>query len=140
MRYAWIGRFFFWLVLLGVVAIVVAIAAQLGLQALGASQADAVIMSTAAAVAIALAAADVFTPIGSNLASGDGEEEPRALLPDFAAAGVAGAATAGLARALGAAGLSFFGGQTVATLLGVTVGYLTFVASSRRHARREGSE
>ena len=140
MRYDWIGRFFFWLFVLGAVAIVIAIGAQLGLEAAGATQADAVIVSTAAAVAIALSAADVFTPIGSNLVRQDFEADPKPLVLDFAAAGVVGAVAAGLSRALGAWGVPYLGGQTVATFLGVALGYVAFIALNRRQYGRPRPE
>ncbi|MFB6266379.1 MAG: hypothetical protein ABEI31_01865 [Halodesulfurarchaeum sp.] len=135
MRYGWIGRFFFWLALLGVLALGLAIIAQLGLEALGFSRADAVVVSLAAAVSVAISAADVFTPIGSNLTTGDFDERTGWLVGTLAAAGVVGGLACLAARVLGRAGVPVIGGQTVPTFLGVALGYVAFVFLNREQYR-----
>ncbi|MFB6095246.1 MAG: hypothetical protein ABEJ71_02190 [Halodesulfurarchaeum sp.] len=131
MRYGWIGRFFFWLALLVVLALGLAIVAQLGLETLGFSRADAVVVSLAAGVSVAIAAADVFTPIGSNLTTGDFDERTPWLLGTLAVGGVVGGLTCLAARILGRAGVPMIGGQTVPTFLGVALGYVSFVFLNR---------
>lgn len=131
MRFSWIGRFFFWLAVLGVLALVLALGSQFGLEAIGASRTDAIIVSSALAVAIALAAADVFTPIGRRTIRDRFEADPMAMLPDFVIAGVVGGGSAGLARLAGGLGVPFVGGRAVAVLLGVSLGYVAFIARNR---------
>lgn len=140
MRYEWIGRFFFWLAVLGVLALALALGTQFGLEAAGASRTDAIIVSSALAVAIALSAADVFTPIGRREVREHFEADPAAMLPDFAIAGVVGAIVAGLARLLGGIGMPFVGQRAIAVILGVTVGYLAFVAQNRELYRQRAGE
>ncbi len=143
MRFAWIGRFFFWLAVLGVLVVILALATQFGLEAVGVSQTDAIIVSSALAVAIALAAADVFTPIGRRTIRERFEADPTAMLPDFVIAGLVGGGSAGLARLVGSFGVPLVGGRTVAVLLGVAIGYVAFVAQNRdlyRPGRTAGEE
>ena len=140
MQFAWIGRFLFWLLALGMLALGLALGTQLGLEAVGVPRVDAITVSTAAAVAVALAAADVFTPIGQRQVKERFEEDPVSMLPDFLVAGLVGGATAGAARLLGGVGAPVLGTQTVATLLGVGVGYVAFLALNREMYRPQAGD
>lgn len=137
MQFDWIGRFFLWLTVLGLLALGLALGSQLGLELLGVARNDAVIVSTAAAVAVALAAADVFTPIGQRRVQERFKDEPVSMLPHFLVAGLVGGATAGAARLLGSVGVPVVGSQTASVLLGVALGYVAFLALNRDIYRPE---
>jgi len=130
-----------YLVAVGALAGTLAIGLTAGLRAVG--EADGVVSPVAisAAVAVALAVADVYTPIGRGPQSDAIRDRPPSeVVPDVALAGTIAAAVAALLAFVGLAVWSPLGNEILVLIVGIGAGYAAFMLRNREYYLGEQAE